>query len=164
MQLNKLDPAGAPWNEAVLHALGASTVTWPPGGGPIVTPDIDLSTYAASVVLQTKQGLHDYAASVRYAKETGGTTVSGRAYLTDRETQAKLTAGVLLGQVNPSASIKWKLADGSFITLDAAGMTAVAAAVGTFVQTCFATEASVAAGIDAGAITSRAQIDSAFAG
>lgn len=111
----------------------------------------------------TKAQLSAYAAAKRYDKEVGGTTVNGHAYLSDRETQAKLTAAVLLCQVNPSATIKWKLADGSFIDLDAAGMTAVASAVGAFVQACFATEASVTAAIAAGTTTTLAQVDAAFA-
>ncbi len=123
----------------------------------------DGTTFAAPVVISSKADLLAYAAAVRYAKEVGGTTVNGHAYLSDRETQAKLTAAVLLCQVNPSATIMWKLADGSFIDLDAAGMTAVASAVGAFVQACFATEASVSAAIAAGTTTTLAQVDAAFA-
>lgn len=50
MILNALDPSGNPWNEAALHALGADTISYPPGSGPVVSPDIDLAGYAASVV------------------------------------------------------------------------------------------------------------------
>jgi hypothetical protein len=113
--------------------------------------------------LYTKKQLAAYAASVRYNKEVGGTVISGVPYLTDRETQAKLTSAALMMQVNPAATIQWKGADGSFVTLDAAGMLSLASAVGAFVQTCFGTEATVLAAIEADTITSLADIDAAFA-
>lgn len=111
----------------------------------------------------TKDELKAYAAAVRYDKEVGGFTVSGVAYPTDRETQAKLTGAYALAQVNPSILVDWKLPGGGFTTLDAAAITAVASAVGIFVQQCFSVEAAVGVDIDSGAITTRAQIDARFA-
>ena len=62
MQLTKLDPTGKPWNEAVLHALGAGSIAYPTGTGGvveavIVSPDIDLSGYAAAVAAEGKREL-----------------------------------------------------------------------------------------------------------
>lgn len=108
--------------------------------------------------------LKAYAAFVRYNKEVGGTTISGVAYPTDRETQAKMTSAFALGQVNPSATFQWKLSDGTFATLTVAQLTTVATVVGAFVQACFATEATVVAGINGGTIATRDQVDAAFAG
>ena len=69
----------------------------------------------------TKDELKAHAASVRYDKEIGGTTVYGVGYPTDRETQAKLTAAALFAQVDNRQTFQWKLADGSFSeTLSAA--------------------------------------------
>lgn len=105
-----------------------------------------------------------YAAAVRYAKEIAGCTVGGVAYPSDRETQAKLTTVALFAQVDNTQTFQWKLADGSFSeTLSAAQMIAVAAAVGGYVNSCFAEEAEVVAEIDGGTITTREQIDAAFA-
>jgi hypothetical protein len=112
----------------------------------------------------TKTQLKAYAASVRYNKEIGGTTVSGVNYPTDRDTQAKMTAAVLLAQVNPATTFKWKIADGTFTaSIDAAGMVAIASAVGAFVNGLFITEQMAGAAIDAGTTTGLAQIDAAFA-
>lgn len=84
------------------------------------------------------------------------------AYPSDRETQAKLTAAALFAQVDNTQTFQWKLADGSFSeTLSAAQM--IAAAVGGYVNSCFAEEAEVVAEIDGGTITTREQIDAAFA-
>lgn len=123
------------------------------------------ATFAQPAVgAYTSAQLKGYAANARYNKEVGGTTVSGVAYPTDRETQAKMTAAVLLAQVNPAATFKWKLADGSFSeTLDAAGMISVASTVGAFVNGLFTTEQTVGAAIAAGTITTAAQVDAAFA-
>jgi len=110
-----------------------------------------------------KAQLKAYAASARYNKEVGGTTVSGVAYPTDRETQAKMTAAYNMAAANPNLSIDWKLPDGTFTTLTAAQMQAVAVAVGAFVQQCFGAEAAVVVGINNGTITTNAQIDAQFA-
>ncbi|WP_316171281.1 DUF4376 domain-containing protein [Bradyrhizobium sp. SZCCHNRI1058] len=107
--------------------------------------------------------LKAYAAFKRYAKETAGTAIDGVTYLTDRETQSKMAAAVLLAQVNSAATFKWKIADGSFVTLDAATMITVATAVGSYVQQCFAAEAMLVTGINAGTITKFEQVDAAFA-
>lgn len=120
-------------------------------------------TLFAQGLAETKDELKAYAASVRYSKEVGGFAVNGIAYPTDRDTQAKLTGAYALVQVNPSVKIDWKLPDGTFAALDAAGVTAVASAIGSFVQQCFGLEASVSVAIDGGTITTRAQIDAQFA-
>lgn len=110
-------------------------------------------------------GLSAYAANARYNKETGGITVSGIAVPTDRQTQAQLTGAFNYVGVTPSATIQWKLADGAFVALDAAQITAIATAVAVHVQACFAAEATLYVGIAASppTITTFAQIDAAFA-
>ncbi|WP_454626972.1 DUF4376 domain-containing protein [Bradyrhizobium cenepequi] len=126
----------------------------------------DAQTIAALQDVLSPYGLYadlkTYAASVRYAKETGGVTIAGIQYPSDRETQAKMTAAVVFGQVQPSITFQWKVANGSFVELDAAGITAVAAQVGAHVQASFATESDVVSAIDAGTITTKGQVDEAF--
>lgn len=106
----------------------------------------------------TKADLKAYAASRRWAVETGGISVAGAAIQTDRASQAMITGAFAYAQVNPSASIAYKAADG-FVTLSAAEVAAIANAVGAHVQDCFAVEASVVDAIDAGSITTIAEID-----
>lgn len=121
-----------------------------------------LEEQAPGAVVTTKDGLIAYAARKRYEKEVGGTVVDSVAYLTDRETQSKFAAAVLMAQINPSATFSWKVADSAFVSLDATAMIAVASAVGAYVQSCFAAEATVVAGIKDGTITTAEQIDAAF--
>ncbi|MDQ2083092.1 DUF4376 domain-containing protein [Xanthobacteraceae bacterium Astr-EGSB] len=104
-----------------------------------------------------------YAAATRWRRETGGVTIAGVTVATDRESQAMLSGAHAYVQANPAAAtIRWKSEDG-FVALDAPQITALALAVGAHVQACFTAEADIAAGIESGTITTRAEIDAAFA-
>ena len=103
-----------------------------------------------------------YAADARWRRETGGVVVDGTAIGTDRESQAMLAGAHAYVVATPGATITWKSENG-FVMLDAAAVTALAAAVGAHVQACFAAEAAVVAAIAAGTITTPAEIDAAFA-
>mgnify|MGYP005810366247 CR=1 FL=1 len=152
--VSSADSAYAAWQVA-----GNSATAWPKDS------EGNETTAALQEVLAPYSRFADlkaYAAEVRYRKETGGAVVNGASYLTDRETQAKMTAAVVMTQINPEATFEWKSADGRFVSLDAAAMLQVAQAVGAHVQAAFATESEVAAAIDTGAITTMAQIDAAF--
>jgi hypothetical protein len=114
-----------------------------------------------------KAELAEIAARLRRRTETGGITAplgsASIAMPSDRETQSQLAGAAAFAQANPGATIQWKLADGSFVALAAAQIVAIAVAVATHVQACFAAEASVAAAIAAGTVTTVAQIEAAFA-
>lgn len=155
------------WSSATAGFVPVSDETYSAwlasGGGP--TPIGSLAELAEVFAAQYPGGmLKTYAAAVRYAKEIAGCTVGGVTYPSDRDTQAKLTAAALFAQVDNTQTFQWKLADGSFSDeLSAAQMITIAAAVGGYVNSCFAEEAAVVAEIDAGTITTRAQVDAAFA-
>lgn len=147
---------------AAFVAAGHSPTPWPKdGGGAQTTSSLQevLTPYGIFADLAA------YAASARYKKEVGGIVVSGATVQTDRGSQAQLTGAYNFVQANPSASIQWKQADGSFVELSAEQITAIALAVAGHVQGCFAKEAEVLAGINAepATITTTAQIDAAFA-
>lgn len=156
--------------QGVITASDDAFIAWSAIADPTPWPKDDngAQTDAALLAVLAPFGLYldlkAYAADVRYREETGGAVVNGSAYLTDRETQAKMTAAVVMTQVNPAVTLEWKLADRSFVSLDAADMLQVAQAVGAHVQEAFAKEATVVAGINAGTITTKAQVDAAFSG
>lgn len=102
-----------------------------------------------------------YVAQKRWEKETGGIEVNGQIIDTSRESQSMITGAYAYSQANPSETIQFKAASG-WVTLDAPTMAAIATAVGAHVQACFALEASVAAAITDGTITTTAEIDAAF--
>jgi hypothetical protein len=139
-------------------------------GGNLVVPEGDIAAAINAIIADPnwqanagKAALKAYAAMVRYNKENGGFKVGGMSYATDLDSQAKLNGAYCLAQINPNVAISWKLPGGTFATLKAADITAAATAVGTFVQQCFSTEATVGIAIDSGAITTTAQIDAQFA-
>lgn len=104
------------------------------------------------------QDLTAYAASRRYAVETGGILLNGMQVMTDRASQSLITGAYNYVQANPSALVKFKTAAG-FVELTATQMTAVANAVGAHVQASFAAEAAVDAAISGGTIKTFADID-----
>lgn len=84
----------------------------------------------------------------RWAVETAGITVSGSAIATDAATQAKLSGALQLVQDDDTVVIDWKGADGTWVQLNAAAVTAIAVAVGTHVQACFTREKELHAAVD----------------
>lgn len=107
--------------------------------------------------------LRAYAASARYAKETGGITVNGAPIATDRASQALITGAWATTQINPAAVIQWKGADGTFVSLGAKAITGLASAVTAHVQACFAAEAQIGEDIASGKVKMPTDVDAAFA-
>lgn len=108
----------------------------------------------------TKAELLAHAADKRWRVETGGIAVGGASLDTSRESQSMITGAYSFSQANPTVAISYKAASG-WVVMDAATVAAIATAVGTHVQASFAAEAAVAAAIEAGTITTVAQIDAA---
>jgi len=96
-------------------------------------------------------------ANRRWQAETGGTTFSGLPLSTDPVSQTKYVGAVVGVQLDPNSTLKWKMADGSFVTLDAATITAVAMAVRSHIQACFDREAELRVLVEAAA--SKAELD-----
>lgn len=136
-------------------ALVGSAGDWPE------TPASLLSVVAGWSPEPAPVDLNAYAASKRYAVETGGIVVNGVHIATDRASQSMITGAYNYVQANPEVTVKFKTAAG-FVELTASQMVAVANAVGAHVQASFAAEGEVNAQIIAGAITTSAEID-AFA-
>jgi hypothetical protein len=96
-------------------------------------------------------------ASRRWQAETGGTTFNGLPLSTDAVSQTKYVGALVGAQIDPNATLKWKMADGSFVTLDAQTITAVAMAVRAHIQACFDREAELRTLVQAAA--SKAELE-----
>lgn len=97
-----------------------------------------------------KAGALAALAARRYHAEISGATFGGNAIPTDRVTQAKLTAAYIKASADVNYQIaNWKSPDGTFATLDAVAITALANAVHDHVQACFDHEATLSAAINA---------------
>lgn len=136
-------------------ALVSSAVDWPE------TPGSLLAIVAGWSPEPPPVDLYAYAASKRYAVETGGIVLNGMHVMTDRASQSLITGAYNYVQANPDITVKFKTS-GGFVELTATQMTAIANAVGAHVQAAFAAEGEINQQIIAGTITTPAEID-AFA-
>lgn len=103
-----------------------------------------------------------YAASVRYFKEVGGISISGIPVATDDRSKQMIMGARIAAEADTGFTTPWVGSDGSINTLNAAQVIGISNAVLGHVQSCFATFATVSAGISDSTITTRAQIDTAF--
>ena len=111
---------------------------------------------------EIKGELLPFLADYRWQVETGGIEVNNMPVHTDRDAQAKLTAARITAKENPNYSVRWKVADSTFHTLDASTIIAVADAVRGHVEAAFAAEADTEAEIEDGTLTSESQVKSRF--
>lgn len=88
-------------------------------------------------------------ADLRWQRETGGMIFNDHLVATDAVSQTKIIGAVVGAQIDPTSTIQWKMADGEFVTLDAAAMVALATAMRAHVQACFDNEATLRAQIEA---------------
>ena len=79
-----------------------------------------------------------------------GIRVAGVSVQTDDHSQQRITGAALAAALDPQTEINWKTADGSFVTLDASQIIAIAQAVRLHVQACFDREADLLSALDAG--------------
>lgn len=107
--------------------------------------------------------LPTYNADARYRKSSGGVSIGGKPYLTDPVARNTVDSAHTYAVNNPGHITNWKLADGTFIPLDEPGLAHVLQEMATFVQTCFTCESANLTAINGGTMTSRTQIDAAFA-
>ena len=107
--------------------------------------------------------LQSYTVYKRWRKEQAGITLSsGMPIKTDDRAQAKITGVYNAQQVNPAAVTPWHAADGAIYNLDAAAMEAMNLELLAHINDCFSISDDCIAQIEAGTITTHAQIDAAF--
>lgn len=112
----------------------------------------------------TKAKLKEYLAQIRFLKEVNG--MFSETYgelLTDRDTRALIAQTIQsidLGIV--TEPINWK-APGGFTPLNRAAFVGIATEVANFVQQTFDKESQVEARIDSGELTTKEQVQAAFA-
>jgi hypothetical protein len=105
--------------------------------------------------------LRRYTADKRWRVETGGVSVGGIAVHTDDRSKMMIMGARVKAAADPLFTTQWKTVDGAFVTIDALTVVALSDAVLAHVDACFAAEATVLAGIDAGTINDLDGIDDA---
>jgi len=111
----------------------------------------------------SKPQLAAYNGDARSRKASGGCTIGGKPYLSDPVSRNTVGSAHDYAVANPGHITDWKLADGTFIQLDEAGLAHVLQQMATFVQQCFTCESTTLASINSGTITLVAQVDTAYA-
>lgn len=107
--------------------------------------------------------LSTYAADARWRREVGGIAVAGVPVATDDRSKQMIIGARVAADADADWTTQWVGADGNIYPIDAAAIVAISDAVQAHVNACFATFANVKAEIDAGTITTRTEIDAAFA-
>ena len=99
------------------------------------------------VIVITADARKAELASIRWAKETGGVSVTGMRIDTSRESQNMINGAVAFANRNPDAKIDFKAASG-WIALDAATVLFIGDLVATHVQKCYSRERELSDEID----------------
>jgi Domain of unknown function (DUF4376) len=127
-----------------------------------------LAGVCPGLVAQFPAGLIAYAQSKQQAIAAGGVTVNVGAVgsplnveaSTDTASLIMLQGAASLAQIAPTQTFTWVRNNGATVSLTAAQVTQIFGAVATFVQSTFLALSQVVAAINAGTITTRAQVDS----
>ena len=99
-----------------------------------------------------------YLADRRRRAVDAGIVVDGVPFLTDRDSRADLTGAIVWAGLYPAGVRQW-LTPAGWVDLTAQQLIAAGVAVATHVQDCFNRQAALEAEIDAGTITTPAEID-----
>jgi hypothetical protein len=113
--------------------------------------------------VRTKAELIAYAADLRWRREQAGTIWNGWPIHTDDRSQGKILSELqAIAQGVRIDGDGWKFADGQFRSVANADFPALAIAAREHVRTVFGIEAGLLASIEAGTVTTTAEIDAAF--
>ena len=150
--------------ELLAAGLGGLPLSWGSDGTITgrenLTPEQDSALQAVVDAHDPVQsGLIEYARERRWQIEVGGITLAGVPIATDQESQGKILSAYVAASRDPAWTTLWD----SVHPLDAATMLAIGDAVQAHINASFAVRGEVFAAIAAGTITTREQIDAAFA-
>ncbi|WP_377846974.1 DUF4376 domain-containing protein [Bosea sp. UC22_33] len=123
-----------------------------------------LAAATADIAAEATLKLVAYAADLRWQREQAGTVWNGWPLHTDDRSQGKILSELqAIAQAVRVDGDGWKFADGQFRPVSNADFPALAIAAREHVRNLFVIEAGVLAAIEAGSITTTAEIDAAFA-
>jgi hypothetical protein len=110
-----------------------------------------------------KDELAAYSAMRRGGKASGGVTIAGLLFYSDPTARNTLANAYDYSVANPGYITNWKLLDGTFAALNESQLQHAWQEMGTFVQDCFTCESDNLADINAGTMTTLAEIDASYA-
>lgn len=101
----------------------------------------------------TEEMIRAEAKARRLGVVSQGTTYGGHPLQADPDTMTQIIGAVVAAQIIPGYTVNWKMADGEFLTLDAAGLVAMATALRAHIQNAFDSEKAVIDQLEAGDLT-----------
>lgn len=113
----------------------------------------------------TMEQLATYSASVRYARRCVGVIIASLspvAFMSDPVSTNDINSAYDY-TLATNANFRWKMSDGSFVSLNKGQTTTVQNNVQAFVQNCYTCESTTLASINSGSITDLPTIDAAYA-
>jgi hypothetical protein len=156
----------ADWSATALHAAGAASVAEVREAGVLtgyeVRPPVSDEAYEVAAAATRKAALVAYASDKRWRREVRGIVVAGVPVATDDRAKLMITGARLAATSDPQWSTVWHGTDGQTYPVDVPAMIAISDAVQGHVNSGFATFATVKTAIDAGSITTTAEVDAAF--
>jgi hypothetical protein len=158
-------------NQVITNDQNAGYVAWKVNNAPSSWPRDDAGNQTVAALQEVLapynlfSNLTYYTADARYRKAGGGLTINSISpvpFFTDPVARNTLANANEYAKVTPHTT-DWKLSNGSFIQLSPTQLTTATNAMANFVQACFTCESTTVNGINGGSITTRAQVDAAFA-
>lgn len=110
--------------------------------------------FAAPVVpAHTPEELKAKIAERRWRQVQAGTDADGIHIDTSDASQVKITGASMTATIDSTYTCNWKTADGTWVTLNATQILAIAKAMRTYIQACYDREKALAEEVDAGTFT-----------
>ncbi|WP_435607733.1 DUF4376 domain-containing protein [Pseudomonas knackmussii] len=123
-------------------------VGWTYANGKFTTPE------ASAAPAPTAEELKALIAARRWQQVQAGTNADGVHLDTSDTSQVKITGAALEATLDSSYSCDWKASDGTWVTLNATQILAIARAMRAYIQACYDREKVLAEEVDAGTFTS----------
>lgn len=117
----------------------------------------------ANLATLQRRALIAFAAEMRWQREVGGMVAGGVPIATDDRSKLMIAGARLAALANPGWSTRWQGRDGQSYAVDAEAILAISLAVEAHVNAAFARFAEVKDEIDAGTLTTPAQVEAAMA-
>lgn len=133
-----------------------------PGFWLLTVPESYQAAFAGLDLTDARPGLLAYAAKLRWQTEVGGIVVAGVPVATDDRSKLMVTGARVAAAADPNWVTVWHGADGGSYPIDASAIIAVSDAVQAHVNATFSAFAAVKSAIEAGSVTTTAEIDAAF--
>lgn len=126
------------------------------------TKQIPVSEANPSDLVDPVEKLLAHSAGVRWQRETSGFEFNGVHVATDDRSKLMISGARVAAMTDPTFQTVWKDNNGNHVQLTAAAIIQISNAVLSHIADCFSVEATVAAAIMDGTITTTLEVEAAY--